>query len=407
MKPKLLWISLCAPYDNVGHGGGKTHNYYLKEIQKSNKFDIQLITFCEIDEFQKDKKDLDSYKINNTIIPWTHDINFKNIVRKIQLIDMEYNIFNEYGGATNLYYWSCIKEEIEKIDYTPDIIILQWTEIVLFTEKIKRIFPDSKIVVIEEDVKYLSYRRKAECEQKVLSRYFKCLKLKKLMTAELDSVKLADLIITYSNKDKNLLGNAKNKTIVLSPYFQDLSYIKRNKKPNNEIIFYGAMSRQDNYDSAVWFIKNVFDTVSKMYDLKFVIIGNKPDKSLFKYASDKIIITGFMEKIDSYFENSLCLVAPLVSGAGIKIKILEALSSGIPTLTNDIGIEGIEAKKGRDYFHCENPKDYIKVISDIINNKVDMKNVFFNSKKTITDNYNLQNDREVFIDSLERMYYGE
>ena len=39
---KILWISTYAPYDKVAHAGGKTHNYYIKYFQKSNKFDIHL-----------------------------------------------------------------------------------------------------------------------------------------------------------------------------------------------------------------------------------------------------------------------------------------------------------------------------------------------------------------------------
>ena len=44
MKKKILWVSLCAPYDKVAHGGGKTHNYYLKKAVASSLFDIHLIS---------------------------------------------------------------------------------------------------------------------------------------------------------------------------------------------------------------------------------------------------------------------------------------------------------------------------------------------------------------------------
>ena len=55
-------------------------------------------------------------------------------------------------------------------------------------------------------------------------------------------------------------------------------------------------------------------------------------------------------------------------GAGIKIKVVEALSAGIPVLTNEIGIEGINAKAGKDYFYCSEAKDYIETIEKLENN---------------------------------------
>ena len=60
---KLLYISYCAPYDGVRHAGGKTHNYYLKEIAKNENIDLLLLTFVANDEVNK--IDLESYGINH------------------------------------------------------------------------------------------------------------------------------------------------------------------------------------------------------------------------------------------------------------------------------------------------------------------------------------------------------
>ena len=132
------------------------------------------------------------------------------------------------------------------------------------------------------------------------------------------------------------------------------------------MLFYGAMARPENYKSAIWFIENVMPLLSDL-DVRFVIVGARPDKSLLTYASDKVEITGFMDKVDPYFERCLCLVAPLVLGAGVKVKILEAMSSGIPVVTNHIGIEGIYAENGKHYIHCEAPEEYAECIHKLVN----------------------------------------
>lgn len=398
MKSSILWISLCAPYDKVGHGGGKTHNFYLKQVKQSNQFDIELISFCDLEDYEIIKSDLASYSIKNTIIPWTHDITIKNLIRKAQLIDSKYNIFNEFGGATNNYYWDCIKKELKKLAYTPDIIILQWTEIVLFIDKIKQLFPVSKIVAIEEDVKFLSFSRKVNnCNSFFKSGILKK-KYKKARESELRAIAKAELVITYSEKDKKLIYQKQSNILVLSPYFERYQCI-RNVDKELSLLFYGAMSRQDNYDSVIWFIENVFYKLP-IANKKFYIVGNRPASILEKYASNEIIITGYVDTPISYFEKCTCLVAPLVSGAGIKIKILEALAAGIPVLTNDIGIEGIDAQPGIDYIYCAKSQDYLCKLLDIINGKLDVEKITVNSRKLINNNYNLQKDSHTLINTL-------
>lgn len=395
----ILWISLCAPYDRVAHGGGKTHNFYLKQISASEKFHIHLITFCQMDEYKIAEEDLSEYGIEHTLIPWTHKVNIQNIKRKIQLVDAEKNPLNRYGGGTNLYYWDQIKQCIDNLNFEPTIIVLQWTEIVLFAEKIKKRFPTCKVVAIEEDVKFLANQRKIALVKNGFQRWIATKKYNQLKKKELKSLKNVDIIITYSEKDKKLLTQENlDNVITVAPYFEDFSecVYYGDKK---DIIFYGAMSRQDNYDSAIWFIENVFNKIHDK-DLRFVVVGSKPVDKLKSYANKRIIVTGFVDSVKPFFEHSLCLVAPLISGAGIKIKILEALSAGMPVITNNIGIEGISACDGVDYIHCESASEYRDTIRKVLDGKINLSKFSSNSSHFIQNNYDLYSDADRLLELL-------
>ena len=65
MNKKVLWISMMAPYDNVGHASGKTENYYLKYVQAHSEFQMVLMTLCK--DYEVSKLDLDKYGIKNKI----------------------------------------------------------------------------------------------------------------------------------------------------------------------------------------------------------------------------------------------------------------------------------------------------------------------------------------------------
>ena len=64
---------------------------------------------------------------------------------------------------------------------------------------------------------------------------------------------------------------------------------------------------------------------------------------------------------------------------------------GVPVITNQIGIEGIDAENGIHYFYCETPKEYETIIRKIYEKEIDAEIIAQNAVKMINDNYNLEN----------------
>lgn len=393
----MLWVSLRVPYDGVGHAGGKIHNYYIKEFQKQRDVHIHLISICMQSEI--DKLDLKYYGIEASLIYYGESF-FCKTYRKLINLPREMNPFHPNGFITK-HRESCIMKKIYEYSLKkkePNIIILQWTEIVLLMPQIRKIFPNAKYVCIEEDVAYLGLKRKADyCDNKIK----KCVLKNKyinLKKSELSALKSSDLIVVNNFKDKNLLiseGIDNKRVFTACPYFDSYENIKRENFEKN-ILFYGAMNRIENEESVIWFIKNVFN---KLENYKLIIVGNQPTERLKQYASDKIIITGFVQDVTPFFIQAFCLVAPLVLGAGIKIKILEAMSAGVPVLTNNIGIEGIGAVPNRDYIHCTSANDYIDGIKKLSNlNRND--EIGQNGKKFVRLNFNKEVKMNEFIDRV-------
>lgn len=99
------------------------------------------------------------------------------------------------------------------------------------------------------------------------------------------------------------------------------------------------------------------------------------------------------------------MVAPLVLGAGIKVKIIEALSSGIPVLTNEIGIEGIHAETGRDYLLCRTPEEYAEAIQKAANGKLD--SIGENGRKFVSTQFNVEGSIENYKKRIVNLCLSE
>lgn len=79
------------------------------------------------------------------------------------------------------------------------------------------------------------------------------------------------------------------------------------------------------------------------------------------------------------------------------------MSSGIPVLTNSIGIEGINAEKNKDYFYCEKPEEYAERIKQLIYTNNLQTKIEINAKTFIKDNYNYEKDVKQFHDRLLKL----
>lgn len=382
----ILYLANSMPYDTVRHAGGKTFNYYVSNISSNKDNTVKVIGICK----QEELKELRSKGENVELIPVLTKGSFSLNLQRIAF-DIVGWIFGLKKCDKSFYKYHQIRKELNSLMFEPDIIVLEWTNMVLLYKTVKQRFPDAKLVASEHDVTYLGLQRKGLSAKK----------LARAKKQELEALHNCDAVITQNIKDKNLLiqdGIPEDKIYVIVPYYHNMDYIER-KEINHDILFWGAMYRPENYEAAIWFIENVMPLLEDL-DVRFVVAGNRPPEKLKQYASSRVVITGFVENETPLFESSMCFVSPLLTGAGIKVKVIEALSARIPILTNDIGIEGIPAVNGESYFYCKKPEDYANVIRDIYAKKIDTDAFAKNQHEVIEKCFDLNSAFERYMQVL-------
>lgn len=397
-KINILSVSQSLLYEAVPHAGGKTYAYYMKAIAEDPAFRLSVICFCVKGE--ENKAEFDRFHAEGTILYSKGSV----LINSQRIITDLYGIVTHKTALDSYYkhrqYLKALKK-IKNEGYTPDIIILEWTCCVSLSADCRKLFPDAKIIGSEHDVTLLAAKRQADLHRGFQRSFFQK-RAEQVKKEELEAISSCDIVMPHNRKDADLLlscGVNKAKIYEIVPYYHDMSGITRTPK-NKDILFWGAMSREENSSAALWFIEKVMPLIMDP-DVRFVVIGNHPPKALLEHSSDRIIINGFVDDPKPYFENSLCFVAPLLTGAGIKVKVLEALSSGIPVLTNDIGIEGIPAAHGQDYFHCITPEDYQKVIEKILHGEIDIKKLCDNARRVISDYFNMEESKQSYLSMLK------
>lgn len=396
---KVLYISAATPYNKVGHAGGQTLNYYISRMAEEPDMDVSLVSYCTEDiarQVSEEKKNIHFY-------PIIRKKGMKNTVGNAFSIVSKFYPLHKYGNIMMSYAASLLRnklKELKKNGYSPDVIVMEWTQIVLQVKDIRRIFPASAIIASEHDVTFLGSQRKAGAEQRRIKKHYYSIQAGNMFKREMAALQQCDLVFTHNLKDCKLLAEAglpACKRDSLVAYYHQSKEI-RNRK-NNDIIFYGNMKRKENYQAALWFIDSVMPKLSEL-PVRFVVVGGNPPEELTEKANEKIVVTGFVDTIDPYFSEAMCFVAPLFLGAGIKVKVLEALYTCIPVLTNKIGIEGINAERDVDYYYCETAEDYADTIQKLYNQILPSVT---NGKQFIEDNFSLESSYVNYLNRIKNM----
>lgn len=402
-KKKIVWISAYVPYDGVPHAGGKIHNYYIKKLIECDKYNVRLISFMLESEMKKFTLD--------TVITCYIKVYFSDfihrVLRNIEDIFTRRNPFHKYAGYGSIFILNHIKNSLKKCrddHFCPDVIILEWTQVVLYAKQIKKYFPGAKIVAIEEDVSFQAIHRRYNLEKNICKKFIYKVKERNLKKHELAALQQVDLTILNNEKDRNLLRKEafNGKIFIWSPFFQKNEIARCGQNVSGNIIFWGAMNRFENEEAALWFINNVLPRIDDL-DIKFYIVGANPSNTLCSMQNNRIIVTGFVENVEEYFRDALCLVAPLHYGAGIKIKILESMYAGVTTITNDVGIEGIAKLENDCFIYADSVDEYVNAIRLLATDSLNGKIQGLKAHQYIKEQFNYERSAEQFISLLDSL----
>ncbi|MGG7178117.1 glycosyltransferase family 4 protein [Clostridium paraputrificum] len=215
--------------------------------------------------------------------------------------------------------------------------------------------------------------------------------------------KKVDKIILVSKKESNTLNEItdSNKACAVQLGVDKSFYTanSHNDKDRKCIGFIGNMTVAHNKDTVANFIKEIFPKVIELDpDIKLKIIGKCDNDYINKYSNKNIEFTGEVEDIKVHAMRCEIIVAPLVYGSGIKTKVLESMAMGIPVITNDIGVEGINAINNQHLVISDLEDMHIEII-DLINNQEKIDYIAKEGKRFVVENFNWKNNL-LTLDSL-------
>lgn len=158
------------------------------------------------------------------------------------------------------------------------------------------------------------------------------------------------------------------------------------KRINDAYILFGNWKRADNHEGALWLLNGIGDYLKSPISIK--IIGKSFPMEKIKFHHNVVIDNlGFVDNPYPIIAESKAMLCPLLSGAGIKVKVIESLASGTPVIGTDIAFEGFSEEYQEYMLRCTSLKDFAVLIETIkfdLQKRIGFKGMFVNSYQSQT-----------------------
>lgn len=373
----ILHLSPYIPSVKTYHAGGVNMGKQVELLSESNNVFIMSCINDKREKILGKEQFLPHYFYKN------------NKFLTISHILLHINLPNMFAIRTSLWFALKLIYYVKK--YNIQAIHAEYTAMGQYVW-IKKIFPTLQFNLVEHDVVQQSYQRYCQSAKGIKKFYYRW-QLGLVRIKERLYCSKVDKIFVMNEKDKNLIQEyygMGEKVVQLVPYYgieSDSSVVVREE---NTICFIGQMGRKENKDAAIRLI-NILKKMNRN-DIKLYIIGANPDEKLRAESNKQVIITGFLQDINSEIKKCKVAVFPLMEGAGIKLKVLLAIGLGLPVITTDIGAEGID-EKGEVLLIAKNDDEFIAMINELLDDEQFYENKVQESNAFINDRFNIEATR--------------
>jgi polysaccharide biosynthesis protein PslH len=249
----------------------------------------------------------------------------------------------------------------------------------------------AKIALRAHNVEHEIWERKWKNEGRFLLRLYYRNLAKRVLRLERRLINGVDLLVPISDRDgQRLLAFSKNLQSITIPAGIDLAgYPENSVKSTHDICFIGALDWIPNQEGLLWFNREVLPHLhSSSPSVKIHIAGrNAPESFVKKLTHPAIHFHGEVEDAGNFLEPFSIMAVPLLSGSGMRIKILEGMARGMCIVTTAIGAEGIPATDGKDILIAGNGRQFAENLLRLMHDPALARSVSVAARQMIKEKF--------------------
>lgn len=376
-KVLLVTLNSCYP---LHHGGALAQYYFLDGLKDS----VELVLCTEVhNEKELRKIHLLQEKQPNLKVFYTKNYHptSKNTFKK-KLKNFLQKVTKFFLGKKTILNIPCEDDFQDSyfghVDSKFSLEFVIMVNNVIINENINQVqfdFYDTMDLcfAIPENVKKifvhheLRFKRlKLASDKSFLPSCYKNYLIAKTEVFERACLRAMDYVLVFNHQDAELL-RPDCKEVIVSPFAipDELIFNQPQSKVFNKFMFVGAESHTPNLLGLKWFLDEIYIPHMDEIEFPLYVVGNWSAGFRNQYkAYPKITFCGIVESLETYFQESV-FVNPILTGAGLRTKVLHALVNKVPVLSTGFGAEGCFEENNKSHLGIfESAEDFLNIIKN-------------------------------------------
>lgn len=376
---KLCLLAPRFPFPENGGDVLRINN--IARYLKSKNFELVLISFYE-DEIRLKKE---YFALYDTIY----------MIKRTKIVSLFMSALFALSGRPIQcgYYFSfaflkqlrrTIKQEL------PDEFVSHLLRMVPYLELTRQ---QEKSIVEMTDALSKTYGLSAKAKGSFIKKVIYKIELHLIKRYEKYVVAHFPKVALVSESDVNYLREqCGKKSTSLAFYTNGVDCLPRLSSSYNrrKICFVGNMRTLQNQDAVLHFVHDIFPIIKKTVpDAVFTVIGAQPPESIMALSDDKnIVVTGFVDDIQTAVSECCLAVAPVRVAAGIQNKVLIAMGCGVPVVLSPLIAKAIpELSDDKNCFIKERNLDFANACIEVLESEKKRTEIAENGYEMVKNNY--------------------
>ena len=195
--------------------------------------------------------------------------------------------------------------------------------------------------------------------------------------------------------------------VVFIPAGADLSRFQSDpairSKPRT-LFMVGSLNWLPNLEGLHWLLREVWPIVrAEMPDVELHIAGSGTPEELMKPRTDGVVVHGFVESATDFMQQFELMLVPLLSGGGMRIKIIEGMALGKAILSTTLGAEGIAVRDGHDIVLRDSAAAWLEALRAWYRGEVPVAALGAAAARTAAECYDRCGVTQQFVNLYERL----